>query len=91
MSGVCSWPTWSASSTAASSSRGLPLAWVGSGALACWGGWLTLAGLTAGQDDDRAPTGLMSVTYAGQMIVGLLVLVAGAYFFSERAAARREA
>lgn len=69
----------------------LALAWVGSGALACWGGWLTLAGLTAGKDDDRAPTGLMSVTYSVQMIVGLLVLVAGAYFFSERAAARREA
>ncbi|MEU5026828.1 hypothetical protein [Streptomyces milbemycinicus] len=69
----------------------LALAWVGSGALACWGGWLTLAGLTAGQGDDRAPTGLMNVTYSVQMIVGLLVLVAGAYFFSERAAAHRGA
>ncbi|MER6143483.1 hypothetical protein ABT174_26155 [Streptomyces sparsogenes] len=72
---------------------GLPLAlaWVGSGALACWGGWLTLAGLTAGEGDERAPTGLMNVTYSVQMIVGLLVLVAGAYFFSERAAPRRVA
>ncbi|MEU1788728.1 hypothetical protein ABZ553_23255 [Streptomyces sparsogenes] len=72
---------------------GLPiaLAWVGSGALACWGGWLTLAGLTAGEGDEKAPTGLMNVTYSVQMIVGLLVLVAGAYFFSERAAPRRVA
>jgi hypothetical protein len=72
---------------------GLPLAlaWVGSGALACWGGWLTLAGLTAGEGEGKAPTGLMNVTYSVQMIVGLLVLVAGAYFFSERAAPRRMA
>ncbi|WP_236075664.1 hypothetical protein [Streptomyces coffeae] len=61
----------------------LALAWVGSGALACWGAWLTLAGLTA-DEEAEAPTALMDVTYAVQMIVGLLVLTAGAYFFSER-------
>ncbi|QKV95638.1 hypothetical protein HUT19_31070 [Streptomyces sp. NA02950] len=59
----------------------LALAWVGSGALACWGAWLTLAGLTA-DEEAEAPTALMDVTYAVQMIVGLLVLTAGAYFFS---------
>ncbi|WP_435242799.1 hypothetical protein [Streptomyces cucumeris] len=61
----------------------LGLVWIGSGALACWGGWLTVAGLTAGEEAE-APTALMEVTYAVQMIIGLLVLTAGAYFFGAR-------
>jgi hypothetical protein len=69
----------------------LALAWVGSGAVACWGGWLALASL-GGVDDiaDRA-TPLMSLTYAGQMIVGILVATVGTYFLAERSAVKRPA
>ncbi|MGW2324779.1 hypothetical protein ACWC5C_03320 [Streptomyces sp. NPDC001700] len=63
----------------------LGLAWIGSGALACWGAWLTLTGLASG-DGAKAPSAVMNMTYAVQMIVGLLVLTAGAYFLGERGA-----
>ncbi|MEV5772619.1 hypothetical protein AB0L49_15375 [Streptomyces antimycoticus] len=61
----------------------LSLACVGSAALACWGGWLLLTGLTA-QNAAKEPTALMNLTYAVQMTVGLLVLTAGGRFFRER-------
>ncbi|NUP22699.1 MAG: hypothetical protein HOZ81_42900 [Streptomyces sp.] len=69
----------------------LALVWVGSSAVTCWGGWLSLASL-GGPDDiaDRA-TPLMSLTYAGQMIVGILVATVGAYFLAERSAVKRPA
>ncbi|MFI7012297.1 hypothetical protein [Streptomyces sp. NPDC050145] len=63
----------------------LGLLWVGSGAAACWGGWLALASLSGVDDLARQPTPLMNLTYAGQMIVGLLVVTIGAH----HAAARR--
>ncbi|MFD0166041.1 hypothetical protein ACFVJH_18065 [Streptomyces decoyicus] len=70
----------------------LPLttAWIGSGVLACWGGWMTLTTLTATATatDPKLRTPLMSLTYAVQMIVGTMVVVAGAHFFAEREAAR---
>ncbi|WP_256095098.1 hypothetical protein [Streptomyces sp. EN27] len=63
------------------------LAWCGSAQLACWGGWLSLAGLLgAGEAADR-PTAATTVTYAVQMLAGALVVTLGAYFFAERAAA----
>ncbi|MFF0024155.1 hypothetical protein ACFYQQ_26835 [Streptomyces sp. NPDC005496] len=62
----------------------LALAWVGSGATACWGGWLSLAGLGGSDDLAGRPTGLMNLTYAGQMIVGLLVITVAARFLAER-------
>jgi hypothetical protein len=64
----------------------LALAWVGSGAVACWGGWLSLASLGGGDDIADRPTQLMNLTYAGQMIVGILVATVGAYYFAERSA-----
>ncbi|GAA0502344.1 MULTISPECIES: hypothetical protein [Streptomyces] len=64
----------------------LSLACVGSAALACWGGWLLLTGLTA-QNAAQEPTALMYLTYAVQMTVGLLVLTAGGRFFRERGSA----
>ncbi|MDI3404877.1 hypothetical protein [Streptomyces cavernicola] len=67
----------------------LALAWVGSGALACWGGWMTLAALTGVDDLSNQPSGLLHLTYAVQMIVGTLVVAVGAYFFAERSAAVR--
>ncbi|MBI0297152.1 hypothetical protein JBE04_22445 [Streptomyces sp. PRKS01-29] len=61
----------------------LGLVWIGSAALACWGGWLLLTGLTA-RSAAKEPTALMNLTYAVQMTVGLLVLTAGGRFFRER-------
>ncbi|MFH9871372.1 hypothetical protein ACH4NT_35530 [Streptomyces lydicus] len=68
----------------------LPLAatWIGSGALAGWGGWLTLTTLSVSAGDPKLPSPLLSLTYAVQVIVGMLVAVAGAHFFAEREAAR---
>ncbi|MEU3935283.1 hypothetical protein AB0E85_25120 [Streptomyces sp. NPDC029044] len=71
----------------------LALAWVGSGAVACWGGWLSLASLSGVADLADRPTPLMHLAYAGQMLVGLLVAAIGAYHVAERSAgaARRAA
>ena len=62
----------------------LGLAWLGSGALGCWGGWMMLTALSATADDPAAPTPLMNLTYSVQMIVGTLIATAGAYFFAQR-------
>ncbi|MER7476728.1 hypothetical protein ABTX60_03555 [Streptomyces sp. NPDC126510] len=71
----------------------LGLAWVGSAAVACWGGWLSLASVAGTADLADRPTPLMHLAYAGQMLVGLLVAAIGAYHFAERSAgaARRSA
>lgn len=62
----------------------LALAWLGSGATACWGGWLWLSsGVFGGPAADR-PTALMILTYAVQMIAGLTVLALGARFLAAR-------
>ncbi|WP_405781784.1 hypothetical protein [Streptomyces sp. NBC_00859] len=61
----------------------LSLSWTGSGALACWGAWLLISSL-ASSGPDAAQTQLMTLTYAVQMTVGLLVLSAGASFLAER-------
>ncbi|MGW7353265.1 hypothetical protein [Streptomyces sp. NPDC054784] len=63
----------------------LGLAWTGSGATACWGGWMMLGALAVGEAAER-PTPLMSLTYAVQMTVGLVVVTAGAHLLAERAA-----
>ncbi|MEV5380251.1 hypothetical protein AB0L26_30485 [Streptomyces nondiastaticus] len=64
----------------------LLLAGVGSAASAAWGGWQLLATLTSLADDGRGPTPAMGVTYAVQVITGLLVLATGARFFAARSA-----
>ncbi|MFI2199268.1 hypothetical protein ACH47Z_00505 [Streptomyces sp. NPDC020192] len=58
----------------------LALAWTGSGAVACWGGWMSLATLVSG----GRPTTLTGLTYAGQMITGVLVATLIARFLAER-------
>ena len=67
---------------------GLPLAlaWVGSAAAVCWAGWLSLAPLT---DMADGPSPLLNLTYAGQMIVGILVACLGVHFLAERSASRK--
>ncbi|WP_455355853.1 hypothetical protein [Streptomyces sp. SYSU K217416] len=66
----------------------LAMAWLGSSALACWGGWMFTAS-AVGDDPANNPTQLMNLTYSVQMIAGMLVVTIGAYFFAERAAAAR--
>ncbi|MFE9775932.1 hypothetical protein ACFYOV_30580 [Streptomyces sp. NPDC005931] len=65
----------------------LLLAGIGSGAVACWGGWMAATALIPSTDPAGRPTGLMLLTYAGQVIVGLLVASVGARFLAARSAA----
>ncbi|MFC8102140.1 hypothetical protein [Streptomyces sp. NPDC057363] len=69
----------------------VPLAttWVCSGAAACWGGWLLLAALLPSDDPADRPARLMTLTYAGQMTVGLLLASVGAHFLARRSATAR--
>lgn len=63
----------------------LCLAWTGSGAVACWGGWMTLVGLLPVTDPDQEPTALLTLAYAGQMITGLALGACVALFLLKRA------
>ena len=65
----------------------LSLAFVGSAALACWGGYMMLTALE-NRDPSRRISELMNVTYSMQLLAGMLVFTIGAYFFAERAAQR---
>lgn len=65
----------------------LALAFVGSAALACWGGYLMLTALE-NRDPSRRISELMNVTYSMQLLAGMLVFTMGAYFFAERSAQR---
>ncbi|NGO42729.1 hypothetical protein [Streptomyces ureilyticus] len=67
----------------------LALAWIGSGAMACWGVWLSLVSLTGVDDITEQPTVLMNLTYAGQMVVGMLVVSVGVHFLAGRSGAAR--
>jgi hypothetical protein len=63
------------------------LAFVGSAALACWGGYMMLNAL-GNRDPSRRISELMNLTYSAQLLAGMLVFTSGAYFFAERAAQR---
>ncbi|MER7057426.1 hypothetical protein [Streptomyces sp. NPDC000351] len=69
----------------------VPLAttWVCSGAAACWGGWSLLAALMPSDDPAGRPVPLMTLTYAGQMTVGLLLASVGAHILARRSATAR--
>jgi hypothetical protein len=45
---------------------------------------MSLASLAGVDDLAERPTQLMNLTYAGQMIVGILVIGIGAHFLAER-------
>ncbi|MFV0136725.1 hypothetical protein ACLGIH_26585 [Streptomyces sp. HMX87] len=64
----------------------LALMWVGSGAVACWGGWMMLASVPGVDDPADRPTQLMNLAYAGQMIVGFLIAAVCAHWLAERSA-----
>jgi hypothetical protein len=61
----------------------LSLAFVGSAALACWGGYMMLTALED-RDPSRRISELSNVTYSMQILTGMLVFTMGAYFFAER-------
>ncbi|MGC0332811.1 hypothetical protein RKD23_005801 [Streptomyces sp. SAI-170] len=65
----------------------LALASVGSAATACWALWLSVASLLSLDDADHRPTTLMVLTYAGGMIVGILVAGLVVRFLVVRSAA----
>ncbi|WP_399883544.1 hypothetical protein ACGH7X_09420 [Streptomyces sp. BBFR51] len=67
----------------------LASAWVCSGAAACWGGWVLLATLMPADDPADRPDTLMTLTYAGQMTVGLLLASVGAHFLTRRSVTAR--
>ncbi|MFC7219461.1 hypothetical protein ACFQLX_14960 [Streptomyces polyrhachis] len=55
-------------------------AWAGSGAVGCWGAWMTLAALLPADDPEQGATGLMLLTYSVSMIAGFLLFGAVASF-----------
>jgi hypothetical protein len=63
----------------------LLLAFVGSAALGCWGGYLMLTALGDDDDPSRRISELMNLTYTAQLLTGVLVFTVGAYFFAGRA------
>ncbi|CAL9387643.1 hypothetical protein SUDANB99_01179 [Streptomyces sp. enrichment culture] len=71
--------------------RGLPvrvplaLAWAGSGAVGCWGGWQFLVALAPAADPAEEPTALLTLTYAGEMITGMALACCVAVFLRRRA------
>ncbi|WP_330238289.1 hypothetical protein [Streptomyces sp. NBC_00525] len=69
----------------------LALGWGGSGATACWGGWMSVGALAGNDDLGQQPTTAMVLIYVVQMLVGTLMVTAGAYFLTERAAGTRGA
>ena len=70
----------------------LPLAfgWLGAGSMTAWGGWLLIASLIPTDqpsDGPRFPP-LAELTFAVQLLVGVLILFVGACALAERAARR---
>jgi hypothetical protein len=66
----------------------LAMAFIGSAALACWGGYLMISSLE-NHDPSRRISQLMDVTYSMQLLAGTLVFTMGAYFFVARVAQLR--
>ncbi|MEV4330675.1 hypothetical protein AB0K02_09030 [Streptomyces sp. NPDC049597] len=66
----------------------LPLgaAWVGASGLGAWGAWLTTTAAMPQPDDAEQPTVLLTLTYAGEMISGLLLSAAVALMLRRRGA-----
>ncbi|ORT57562.1 hypothetical protein [Streptomyces sp. CB03238] len=64
----------------------LALAWIGTGGVGCWGGWLLLSVLVPQTDPANEPTALMTLAYAGEMITGVLLACCVAAFLRRRGA-----
>ncbi|WP_326649120.1 MULTISPECIES: hypothetical protein [unclassified Streptomyces] len=64
----------------------LAMAWLGSGAVGCWGVWLLIAAVLPGGEEGERASGLMALTYAVGVIVGLLVVTGTVSFLRRRGA-----
>ncbi|MEV6400415.1 hypothetical protein AB0M39_37495 [Streptomyces sp. NPDC051907] len=64
----------------------LAMAWLGSGAVGCWGAWLLVASLLPTTEKGERATELMTLTYAVSMIVGLLLVAGTASLLRRRGA-----
>ncbi|MFE2009461.1 hypothetical protein [Streptomyces sp. NPDC059491] len=65
----------------------LALAWTASGALGCWGGYLSLVALLPDPDPAKHVPWLVQLSYAGEMITGFLLAACVALFLRRRSAA----
>ncbi|MFF3760884.1 hypothetical protein [Streptomyces sp. NPDC002185] len=64
----------------------LALAWTASGAVGCWGAYLSLVSLLPDPDPAKRVPGLVQLSYAGDMITGLLLAACLAVFLRRRSA-----
>ncbi|MQY12328.1 hypothetical protein SRB5_24610 [Streptomyces sp. RB5] len=62
------------------------LGWAGGSASSAWGAWALLFSLADGPFDENRPSALLSLTYAGQMVAGGLLLLLGARLLAGRRA-----
>ncbi|MFF5916803.1 hypothetical protein ACFY8C_00460 [Streptomyces flavochromogenes] len=64
----------------------LALAWTGSGAVGCWGAYMSLVALMPETDPAKQLTALTQLTYAGEMITGFLLAACLAAVLRRRSA-----
>ncbi|MFD3996647.1 hypothetical protein [Streptomyces sp. NPDC058548] len=64
----------------------LALAWTGSGAVGCWGAYMSLVALMPETDPAKQVTALMQLSYAGEMITGFLLAACLAVVLRRRSA-----
>ncbi|MFJ5139466.1 hypothetical protein [Streptomyces sp. NPDC088707] len=64
----------------------LALAWTGSGAVGCWGAYMSLVALMPETDPGKQVTALAQLTYAGEMITGFLLAACLAAVLRRRSA-----
>jgi hypothetical protein len=64
----------------------LAAAWVGASALGAWAGWMILGALMPESDEGKQTPALLMLTYAGEMISGLLLTCAVASLLRRRGA-----
>ncbi|MFF5764213.1 hypothetical protein ACFY8F_16995 [Streptomyces tanashiensis] len=67
----------------------LALAWTASGAVGCWGAYMSLVALLPDPDPTKRIPGLVQLSYAGEMITGFLLAACVAAYLRKSAALRR--
>jgi hypothetical protein len=64
----------------------LTAAWIGASSMGAWGGWMLLASLLPESEGAKGASALLTLTYAGEMISGLLLSCAVAALLRRRGA-----
>ncbi|MEV6248523.1 hypothetical protein AB0M38_20305 [Streptomyces sp. NPDC051742] len=62
----------------------LALAWTASAAVGCWGAYMSLVALLPEADPGKRVPGLVQLSYAGDMIIGILLAACVAFFLRRR-------